>query len=199
MKRNILPSVILGTLLLSVAGAAGDPATSAEAEAEAKKWLDGLGDAGLVLEETTGEAPFKGKYVPQAKSTGFDYQCPGWWIQVGFSGEVSGKTTVAELNERLKYVALNKLPTPGLAVPGWEIQPRTPKSSFKEGVEVTALEGGKITLKVKTGFYALYGTDPKAMALVPADAPAPESAYFMLRKPFKLDLTLTAPFQAPEG
>ena len=48
------------------------------------------------------------------------------------------------VRKRLKYVALDRLPTPGLDVPGWEIWPRTPVSSFREGVETRCPHGGAL-------------------------------------------------------
>ena len=87
---------------------------------------------------------------------------------------------------------LNSLPTPGLKLPGWEVRPQTPTSSVKKGGEILAYGNGKIKLRVRTKFFALYGRDPSV--LVPADASAPSGSYFQIRKEFPLDLTLEAPF-----
>lgn len=197
-----LPTAPLFAFLITLAIAGAEPAktiTSEAAEAKAQKWLDGLGDKGLVLKESSDKVKLGGNYNAHAKSTSFQFNQPGWWLTLGIKGKVTKDTTLEQLRERINFLAINALPTPGLEVPGWEIKPRTPVSSFKEGVEIASLKDGVITLKVKTKFFALYGTDPQAMRLVPADAGAPKSAYFMIRKPFKLTLTLTAPFLPPAG
>ena len=82
--------------------------------------------------------------------------------------------------------------TPGLDLPVWEVRPQTPTSSIREGVEVLSYGDGKIKVRIRTGFFALYGRDPSV--LVSADAPAPPGSYFQIRRRFPLDLTLEAPF-----
>jgi hypothetical protein len=59
-------------------------------------------------------------------------------------------------------------------------------------VEILKIGDGRITFRVKTHFFAIYGSDPSV--LVPADAAAPEGSYFQVRERFNLDLTLDAPF-----
>ena len=59
-------------------------------------------------------------------------------------------------------------------------------------MEVLHYGDGKIKLRMRTKFFALYGRDPSV--LVPADAPSPPGSYFQIRKEFPLDLTLEAPF-----
>ena len=88
-------------------------------------------------------------------------------------------------------VALDRIPTPGLDVKGWDIRPRTPVSSFSKGVEFLSYKDGIVKVRIKTNFFALYGRDPSV--LVPADAPSPAGSYFQIRKGFPLDLTLAAP------
>ena len=112
-------------------------------------------------------------------------------VSLGFSDVIEADTPLDVVRKRLKYVALDRLPTPGLDVPGWEIRPRTPVSSFRDGVEIVDFRDGRIRVRVKSGFFALYGRDPSV--LVPADAPSPKSAYFMIRQKFPLDLTIEAP------
>ena len=75
-----------------------------------------------------------------------------------------------------------------------QLPPRTQTStsSVKKGVKILAYRDGKIKLRVRTKFFALYGRDPSVV--VPADAPAPLGSYFQIRKEFPLDLTLEAPF-----
>ena len=57
----------------------------------------------------------------------------------------------------MKFIALDKVPTPGLEVIGWEIKPMTPVSSFQNGVEIRSYENGIATISVKTSCFCLYG------------------------------------------
>jgi predicted secreted protein len=165
--------------------AGGDPKTVAAA------WLEGLGAKGLVLVEK-GPAPgFVGRKIAGRKSTMFVYSKPGWYLSLGFSGPITPKTPLKTLKQSFKYIALNQLPTPGLKIEGWRIRPQTPRSSFQDGVEFLSYANGKIKLRVKTKFFALYGRDTRVM--LPADAPSPKGTYFQIRKPFSLDLTIEAP------
>ena len=166
-------------------------ATAVEAETAAKKWLDSLGDKGLVLTEKAEEPGFVGRKVAGRSSTMFTYRKPGWWITLGFSDVIDADTPLDVVRKRLKYVALDRLPTPGLDVPGWEIWPRTPTSSFRKGVEIVDFRDGRIQVRIRSGFFALYGRDPSV--LVPADAPTPKTAYFMIRRKLSLDLKIEAP------
>ncbi|NQT38633.1 MAG: hypothetical protein HQ581_14145 [Planctomycetes bacterium] len=198
MRRGLVALAGCGLLLVilsSTVTAAPPAATGAEAEKAAAQWLDGLGKDGLVLVEKAGKADepgFVGRNVIGRQSTVFVLHKPGWYMSLGFSDVIEPGTPPATVRERLKYVALDRLPTPGLDVPGWEIRPQTPVSSFKDGVEIVGYAEGRIQLRVKTKFFALYGRNPNV--LVPADAPMPPGTYFQIRKGFPLDLTIDAPF-----
>lgn len=165
----------------------------AEAEIAAAKWIEGLDKKGLVLNESmTG----RGFVVTQGQGalgrvTKFTLQEHGFRISLAFHGELSAKAPLETLKEKFWYVTLDELPTPGLNLPGWEVRPQTPTSSIKEGVELHAFQDGKIKLRVRTQFFALYGRDPSIA--VPADAKAPDSSYFQIREEFPLDLTIEAP------
>lgn len=167
--------------------------TGSEAQVAAAEWLDGLGVKGLVLNQAVTERGFVVTHGDSAvgRVTKFDFQQSGWWVSLAFRGELSADTPLKTLNEKFWYVTLDRIPTPGLALPGWEVRPQTPTSSVEKGVEVLQYGDGKIKLQVRTKFFALYGRDPSI--LVPADAPAPPSSYFQIRKEFPLDLTLEAP------
>ena len=168
-------------------------ASSAEAENQARTWLEKLGERGLVVEETSKTTAFKRTYNKSVNSTSFQFSQEGWWVTISFSGDVTAKTSLEDLRKSIKFVALDKVPTPGLEIPGWQVKPQTPSSSFKKGVEIADLKDGVLSLKVKTECFALYGTNPKEMSLVPADAGAPKAAYFQIRKSFPLELKLSAP------
>jgi hypothetical protein len=192
-------SVVAGYLLLAtfLPTIADEPAAKpdgAEAKAAAEKWLDGLGEKGLKLNESTNEeGGFVVTHAPSAigRITKFNFQQDGYWVSVAFKGELSADTSKDALQDRFWYAALDRLPTPGLDLPGWEVRPRTPTSSIRKGVEVLAYGDGKIKVRVQTGLFALYGRDPSI--LVPADAPSPPGSYFQIRRRFPLDLTLEAP------
>lgn len=173
-------------------------ATGAEAEAEAAKWLDGLKDTGLVLNEQPAKQGFGVSFGQSAFGNviKFNYQQSGWGFNLTFRGDIKADTSLKELKEHLWHAVIDKVPTPGLNVPGWDIKPQTPTSSFEQGIEILAYGEGKIKVRILTNFFAIYGRDPSV--LVPADAPALPGSYFMIRKEFPLDLTIEAPVEFPK-
>jgi hypothetical protein len=185
---------LLATSLDALAAERAARPTGPEAQAAATKWLDNLGEKGLLLKETTkaGEG-FVVTHAPSAvgRITKFSFQQDGYRVSLAFQGELSADTTKETLQDRFWYVALDRLPTPGLDLPGWDVRPQTPTSSIGKGVEVLTYGDGKIKIRVRTSFFALYGRDPSV--LVPADAPSPPGSYFQIRRQFPLDLTIEAP------
>ena len=197
MRFSILAiggSFFLATCLTTLAARADKKPNGNEAKAAAAKWLDSLDKKGLVLNETVKERGFVVTHAPSAlgRVTKFSFQQSGWRVSFAFHGELSAKTPLKTLEKKFWYVALDRLPTPGLDLPGWEVRPQTPTSSLEKGVQILAYRDGKIKLLVRTKFFALYGRDPAVV--VPADAPAPPGSYFQIRREFPLDLTLEAPF-----
>ncbi len=189
-------TVLLLLLLTSTAAHAIEndpPAPGDEAKEAAQQWLNGLGEKGLVINHVSKETGFTVKHAPSALGpiTKFSFQAPGWWVTFSFKGKHTADTPVATLNKNFWHCAIDRIATPGLNVPGWEIRPRTPVSSFSKGVKLVSLADGKAKFQVKTSFFALYGRNPNV--LVPADAPSPPGSYFQIRKNFPLDLTLEAP------
>ena len=187
-------ALLLATCLTAPAGEADKKSTSRVAKTTSAKWLDQLGEKGLVLDKRINKGGFTVTHADSAlgRITKFTFQQPGWWVSLTFHGELTAKTPLKTLKKKFWHVALDRLPTPGLKLPGWEVRPQTPTSSFKKGVEILTYGNGKIKLRVRTKFFALYGRNPSV--LVPADAPAPPSSSFQIRKEFPLDLTLEAPF-----
>lgn len=187
-------SFVLATCVTALAAAADKKPAGDEARAAAAKWLDGLDQQGLVLSEKVTEGGFAVTHGPSAvgRVTKFTYQKSGWQVSFAFRGELNAATPLETLNKEFWYVALDRLPTPGLDLPGWDVWPQTPTSTLRQGVEVLAYGDGKIKLRVRAKFFALYGRDPSVV--VPADAAAPAGSYFQIRKAFPLDLTLEAPF-----
>jgi len=196
----ILPLVAMllttAPALVSVASAApkdsgARPVTGEQAKQAAEKWLTGLGDKGLVIRHSIDkEHGFIVKHAPSAvgRITKFSYQQPGWWITFTFKGEHTADTPIATLRKQFWFCTVDRIVTPGLKIPGWEVRPRTPSSSFSKGVELVSMQQGKAKFRVKTSFFALYGRNPNV--LVPADAPSPAGTYFQVRKSFPLDLTI---------
>ena len=190
-------------LFLVLNAAAADPAKvpakpGGEAETKAEAWLKELGENGLVLKvKTEGEdaTRFVGRPIAGSKNTMFVFTDDDWYITLGFEGAVSEDTPLDTLKEKWSYIALDKVPTPGLKVEGWEIKPRTPVSSLRKAsgaVEFLEAGDGRISIRVKTHFFALYG---RALGiLVPADAPMPPGTYFQIRQNFDLDLSMEVPF-----
>jgi hypothetical protein len=166
-------------------------ATVEEAKKKASDWLAALGNRGLVIRTTDKKNGFKGRKFIGRDTIMYVYQKDGWYINLMFKGEIKPNENVKNVRKRFLRVALDRLPTPGLDVSGWDIRPRTPVSSFSKGVEFIGLKDGVIQLRIRTNFFALYGRDPSV--LVPADAPSPKTAYFQIRKNFPLDLNLEAP------
>ena len=103
------------------------------------------------------------------------------FISIAFNKKVTPSSTVQDLQTSLKWVSLDKLPMPGFKYPyGWDIYPRTPVSSLKNGVKIISFQNGRLHFKVDTRFFAVYG---KIRGLrLPADASAPIGTYFQVRK-----------------
>lgn len=178
-------------LAVSTAAVSAEPASGDEAEAAAKKWLEGLGEKGLVIDQAIEEGGFVGTKISGRESYMYVLNQDGWYVNLGFSGKIEPDTPLEKAKAMLKYIALDRVPTPGLTIEGWDLRPRTPVSSFKEGVELVGLKDGELSIQVNTRFFALYGRNPNV--LVPADAPSPKGSYFQIRQNIPFDLKLTAP------
>lgn len=163
-------------------------------EVRAKDWLESRMETGLVLVEVFEDQGFAVNPIVGTNDSMLNLDVKNYRITLGFKDSVTLESTTEELRKNFKYIALDKLPTPGLSEEGWEISPRTPVSSFQDGVEILDFRDGKITLRVKTSFFALSGRDTQI--LVPADAPMPAGSYFQLRNNFDLDLTIVAPVES---
>jgi hypothetical protein len=167
------------------------PLTREQAETTARKWLDSLDMEGLVIDETIKEGGFVGQAIIGSESYMYLLQRDGWQLTLGFAGKIDKTTPIDEARAKFKYIALDRVPTPGLVAPGWEVFPQTPVSSFRDGVELVSLEQGVLKIHVQTNFFAIYGRNPSVP--LASDAPAPKDAYFQLREKLLLDLTLSAP------
>lgn len=171
----------------SVVDSKNDVSEAKQLTAEANRWLDNAGDAGLVLvKEESGTG-----FVKQS-GLQFRYKSGDYAVSIGMDGDIAAEDlTLDILRTRFSFFVIDSLPLPGFQdLEGWEVIPRTPVSSFSEGVEFVSFADGKVSLRVKTSFFAIYGIDTRV--LVPADAPSPKGSFFSVRRPFSLDLTLTA-------
>jgi hypothetical protein len=185
----------MATSLTAFAVDAPKKPSRAEAEAGAAKWLDSLDKEGLVLNEQVKKDGFVVTHAHGASGpvTHLNYQKPGWSVSFAIHGTVSADTPLKTLQDQLWFVTLDRVPTPDLDLPGWEVRPLTPTSSVEKGCEVLEYRDGKIKVRVRTRFFALNGRD--SAVLVPADAPAPHDSYFKIRKGFPLDLVIEAPVE----
>ena len=195
MRNSILFSCLLVATCVATACGAEEKKkpTGAEAEGAAAKWIEKLGEKGLTFQESVAKGGFVVTHGDSAvgRITKFEFSQDGWQLSLAFRGEHTAKTPVMTLQNNFWHAVLDRVPTPGLDLPGWDVRPQTPVSSFEKGVEILSYGEGKMKVRVRTSFFALYGRDPSV--LVPADAPSPPGSYFQIRKDFPLDLTLEAP------
>ncbi len=125
MKLSIFTmggALLLATCLTAPAAEADKKSTSQAAKAASAKWLDELGEKGLVLDKVIDKGGFAVTHADSAlgRVTVFTFQQPGWWVTFSFHGELTAKTPVKTLKAQFWHVCLNRLPTPGLKLPGWE-------------------------------------------------------------------------------
>jgi hypothetical protein len=208
------PVILVIALMASAAGEAQakkmiasqeGPSSKQEMEALTQAvtaWLDAHPE-GLVLdfkEETPGVGlsvyPHynnPSSYAPDQPDSLFIYSdsYDRRYLSISFNKPISSKTDLKTVQDSFSHIALGHLPMPGLELPDWNFSPQTPKSSFEEGVEITAFDGKHIELKVTTTFFAVYGTKPACPEVM--DAPTPEGCYFQVRRDFPLTLTLNVP------
>ena len=169
--------------------------TSEDAQAKATEWLRKL-DGNIILEYKSAEkiAGFTGAAINGSSDTMYTLNCDGWYVTLGLQGKLQADDTAASLQERLNFIALDKVPTPGLDVKGWEIKPMTGVSSFLDGVEIRSYENGIATISVKTSCFCLNGAVNKALlGPQPAGARSPDGTYFQLRQEIPLEIVFEAP------
>jgi hypothetical protein len=108
------------------------------------------------------------------------------YVGIGFSDEdIASGDSLDKLRSRFNYIALNRLPVPGLQniASNWDIYPQTPLSSFSEGVTFDKYDSKtqSLYLTVNTRFFAIYGskhlTGPRM-----ACAPSPPGTYLQVRR-----------------
>jgi hypothetical protein len=112
-------------------------------------------------------------------------------LTINFGQAIHPGTTADEAQKLLAFVSIDRVPLPGLSVPGWDINPVATSSSFKEGVSVVNLTKRAIELHVVTEIFAIDGSLRGCRP--PADAPTPARCFFHVEHSFTLDLTVKAP------
>jgi hypothetical protein len=176
------------------------------AQSLSQRWLDGLGPHGLVLELHQSTPPNGFTHCDRSDlqpcsplpATQFEYQPPdnpAVRVFLTFAAPITPSSSLQELRAKTPRMDLNRVPTPGLDVRGWDIFPQTPESPFERGIEITAYDGRRIALKVRTSFYSLRGQ--RRDCHPPADAPTPHECFFEIVRNIPLDLSVDAPIAVP--
>lgn len=101
--------------------------------------------------------------------------------------------TVEELRAALRHVVLRNLPH-GASAPDWRFRVLTEELAISDGVELVSLEGGELTLRLRTPIAALYGYSVYPPCVPPADGMTAPRCFLRFEHPIPLDLTLRAPF-----
>jgi len=117
------------------------------------------------------------------------------YIQILFKNQNLNKnTTLEELRSSFDRVALDHIPLPGLyGIPThWKISPRTPISSFSDGVTFEYYDPSTriLQLSIRTNFFAVSGEIPQRFPIM--DAPAPRGTSFQVRQNFQGFIRLRA-------
>ncbi len=194
MKALLTPALLLA--LLSPARAEAPPTpTAAEVQKAAQAWIDSLPSTGYAatIRAADGTSPLPSRAVNEHL---FAFTEGPVYIGIGFGIAPKPDSTLEELQDSLKHVALDQIPVPGVAAPNWETRLMTPVSSFKDGVRLEKYEKGVLTIRVKTQFFAASGR--RTDLLLPADVGMPKDAYFQIRTPINADLLIVGRlFPAP--
>lgn len=188
--------------LLFAAALAGHP----QAEAQIRGWVEGLGAEGYVAQVRTdgpGFAPYCHFNVSidcaeDLAAHLFIYKDDERSLTLGFSEPLTPSMSLDDVRSRFQRIALDRLPTPGLKRDEWRFSPRTPVSSFSEGVEVTGYNGERIQLTVDTRFYAVSGERDRHDCRPPADGSMPEHCYAQVRQEVRGRIAVDLPiFSTP--
>jgi hypothetical protein len=121
----------------------------------------------------------------QVTSTLFTGTEPQVRITIGFTDEnLTKNASIDQLRSGLNFVALDRLPLPGLngIPPQWELRPQTPMSSFSEGIVLDQYDPNTQILKltVQTEFFAISGDIPQVHPVL--DTSAPKGTYLQVRR-----------------
>lgn len=186
MKTLPTTALLLALFMSAYAEAPATP-TVDEVKKAAQAWIDALPATGYAatLRAADGVSPLPAQGVNDHL---FAFTEGPVYIGIGFGIAPKPDTTLKELQDNLKHVALDKIPVPGVKASNWETRLMSPISSFKDGVTLEKYENGVLTFRVKTQFFAAYGR--RTDLVLPADAGMPPDAYFQIRTPIKADLLI---------
>ena len=118
------------------------------------------------------------------------------YMAVGFSEAPKREASVRELQATLEFVALDRIPVPGVNATAWETRFMTPRSSFKEGVTFESWKDGVLRLRVQTTFFAASAC--RTDLVFPMDSPLPAGTCFRITAPIKADLIIEGRVLKPE-
>ena len=186
-----LPLLLSAVQLLQAPVASGDNTL----EAQVRTWLYDRRETGLVLVEKFDTEGFVRRSVAGSRNMRYELMNSDYLITLTFSFAFSDQPTRGELHQKLKYVTLERLPLPGLEIPeGWEVFPRTSRSTFRQGVEILDLQDGRLTLRIKTNCFAIYGQE----TIFDEVTGVSRGDYFQIRNRLPLDLTMEVPIRLNE-
>lgn len=190
--------IFLGWIALACAGNvvhADDWEPQAIAESQAADWLKKRdGKITLAFKAPPKTPGFVGKRLDFSDDSVYWLNNKEWSVQLGFQGKVQAGDSVESLKKRFKYMALDKIPAPGLEVKGWNIHPRTGIAAFRDGVEIREYKRGIIKFSVTTKCDCLSGAVLKdLLGPLPDDVSLPKGTYFQLRQEIPLEITFEGP------
>ena len=161
-------------------------------ESSVKEWLKAKNNT--IEGKFTAETPSNGlveqdfverkKHGPTFAHSSMSEQGEKIYFLISFGKQVHPTTSVDELQKSLKFVTLDEMPLPGFdCPPDWEISPRTPVSSFKEGVEIVSYENGRLHYTIDTKFFCVSG-HLKGPWFTPGgcNPPPPPGSYFSVNE-----------------
>lgn len=195
-------------MLAAAVGCSPTAATSDSGKARTEAWLANQNNNGIsanVVDPDTGFVPYcRSQKSPDCKADGtdssFHYSGIAGQVSIGFTAPISPTTPLETVRKSLNFIALDRLVLPGLHVPGWQVTPRTPMSSFREGVTIEDFREGKIKIRVQTRFFAIGGRKMTAACEPVPDEALPPTCFFEVRRDLPGTVTIELPlFAKPKG
>ncbi|MCG8585681.1 MAG: hypothetical protein MI757_13320 [Pirellulales bacterium] len=175
-----------------------EPVSVEKARAAVEKWLNQIDRDGLVLDKKVKDGKPGFRHVDTVGGM-YVFRDDGWYVTLRFHKEPTAEMSNAQLRRQIKYVALDRVPLPGLVARGWMVHPKIPRLSDVKGIIIDKYENGRIVMKLKTKAKAIYGLNPRAPQI--ADAPATPGSTFEIRRELPIELRLEVPLAAkkPNG
>lgn len=158
-----------------------------EMSKRAAKWLDKLVSENWQVEYSGLRAEVsENSYAPlpqymRVSGLGLD-------LTIGLDNHINANMTADEVQGLINFVSNSGFPIEKLGNDHWHIEASTLRSHLETGFRVTHFGNGKMTIKISTDFFAVYGLDKRVIPF--PDALTPEFAYFQNRQSFRGDITL---------